>query len=260
MDKAVDIYNNFVHEYMNNDLYPAEHIVIEKFAKKWPNIKMLDIGIGAGRTTYHFAPITKHYTGIDYAQGMLEYCKTKIVKTNNTTLLHGDARDLSRFYAEGFDFVMFSMGGIDTVCHEERLNILTEIKKVLAKGGHFFFTTHSIRAFRNSRAYPEFKWYSPFRSLYYFFKNMKFNRKLKSMYGDSEVKEIRKCNWKMLKTGDHDFQIDVFHINPVVQIEQLNDLGFHVESVYGLYGGFADPETTQTNMLCYLCSLKSSDD
>lgn len=256
MDKTVDIYNEFVHEYLNYELYPAEHIVIGKFEKEWSTFKMLDIGIGAGRTTHHFAPITKHYTGVDYAEGMLKHCKNIIPKNHNTTLLHCDARDLSKFYEETFDFVMFSMGGIDSVGYDERLKILSEIKKVLAKDGYFFFATHSTRAFRNSRAYPRFKWHSLSKSLYHLYRYMRFNKKMKLLYSDDDVNEIHKCDWKILKTGDHDFKVDVFHINPVVQINQLNDIGFHVESIYGLGGGLVDPETTQANMLCYLCKLK----
>lgn len=260
MDKTIDIYNEFVHEYLSNRLYPGEHIVIGKFEKEWASFKMLDIGIGAGRTTHHFSPITKHYTGVDYAEGMLSHCRRSIPEKHNTTLLHCDARDLSRFYKEKFDFVMFSMGGIDSVGLKERLKILSEIKKVLSKDGYFFFATHSTRAFKNSRAYSRFKWHSPAESVYHLFKTMRFNRKIKSLYSDNDVTEIQKCDWKILKTGDHNFKVDVFHINPVVQIKQLNDNGFHVESIYGLDGGIADPETTQANMLCYLCKLKSGED
>lgn len=44
-----------------------------------------------------------------------------------------------------------------------------------------------------------------------------------------------------------------FTINPLVQIKQLNDLGLKDESVYGLDDGIVAPETTETNMLCFLC-------
>lgn len=259
MDKAVNIYNTYVYEYLSDKLYPSEHIIIGKFEKDWANFKMLDIGIGAGRTTHHFAPITKRYTGIDYAERMLEHCKNTIPKKHDTTLLHCDARDLSRFYDEKFDFIMFSMGGIDTFGYMERLKILNEIKKTLSKNGYFFFSTHSTRAFRNSRAYPRFKWLSPAKSLKQLFTTALFNRKMKSLYSEKDMNEIRMCDWKMLKTGDHDFNIDVFHINPVVQIKQLNDIGLEVESIYGLNGGIVDPATTDANMLCYLCKLKQAD-
>jgi ubiquinone/menaquinone biosynthesis C-methylase UbiE len=256
MDNTAALYNKLIHEYKDYKLYPSEHIIFGKFDGKWPNIKMLDIGVGTGRTTFTFAPITKHYTGIDYAEAMLQQCQKILPANINTTLAHCDARDLSRFYNQKFDFVMFSLNGIDSVNHSDRLKILAEVKKVLSKDGFFFFSTHSLRAFSNFRSRPKFKWYSPVKSLYHLLRNIMFNRRMKSFYKDSDVQEIQQCDWKILKTGDHDFKIDVYHIDPVVQIQHLDEIGFQVESIYGLYGGIENPETTQVNTLNYLCKLK----
>jgi ubiquinone/menaquinone biosynthesis C-methylase UbiE len=257
MDKTIALYNTLTHEYNDYKLYPAELMILGKFDNKWPNINMLDIGIGTGRTTLTFAPITKCYTGIDYSEGMLEQCKT-IIPTNSTTILaHCDARDLSQYYNQKFDFIMFSLNGIDSVNHSDRLKILAEVKKVLAENGYFFFSTHSIRAFRNFRPRPKFKWYSPAKSLYHLLSNIQFNRTMKSLYKDTDVQDIHQSDWKILKTGDHDFKIDVYHIDPVVQIQQLDEIGFQVESIYDLHGGIENVETTQANSLYYLCRLKT---
>jgi ubiquinone/menaquinone biosynthesis C-methylase UbiE len=260
MQNNVDLYNDYIHEYNDYNLYPAEQIIFGKFQEKWSNYTMLDIGIGTGRTTHHFAPITKHYTGIDYAEVMLNQCQKVLPANINATLAHVDARDLSRFYETPFDFVMFSLNGIDSVNHEDRLQILGEVKKVLAKDGYFFFSTHSLRAFKNFKLRPKFKWYSPAKSLYHLLKNMKFNRRMHSLYSDSHIKDIARLSWTILKTGDHDFKMDIYHIDPVAQIHQLKDAGFQVESIYGLYGGIENAETTQTNTLYYLRKLIPEDE
>ena len=133
MDQNVEIYNDYIHEYNDYKLYPAEQIIFGKFEDQWASFNILDIGIGTGRTTVNFAPLVKHYTGIDYAEIMLRHCQKKIPPATNTNLLQADARDLSRFYDTPFNFIMFSLNGIDSVSHEDRLRILREVRKILAQ-------------------------------------------------------------------------------------------------------------------------------
>lgn len=250
------LYNEYIHEYTDYKLYPAEHIIIGRFQEKWSDFRMLDIGIGTGRTTHSFAPLTKQYTGIDYAENMLNQCQKILPLTNSSDLFHCDARDLSRFYDQSFDFVMFSLNGIDSVDHSDRIKILAEVRKVISQDGHFFFSTHSLLGFGHSRPKPKFKWYSPVKSFYHIYHNQKFNRRIQTLYPESSLFKIRKNNWEILKTGAHDFKMDIYHINPVYQIQQLDNAGFQVISTYCLHGGIEDVETTQANTLYYLCKVK----
>ena len=48
-----------------NDLQPAEQLIIDRLAARLPTMKMLDIGVGAGRTTPYFCDRTADYIGID---------------------------------------------------------------------------------------------------------------------------------------------------------------------------------------------------
>ena len=256
MQQNLQTYNNYTHEYKDYHLYPAEQIIFGKFEDKWSDFRMLDIGIGTGRTTYHFSPLVKHYTGIDYAEMMVQKCREKIKVTENVILEQADARDLSKYYNDKFDFIMFTLNGIDSVSHEDRKNILQEIRKVLTKDGHFYFSSHSLRAFRNYREPPKFKWYSPAKSILQIVKTKMFNRRIKSFYSDKQVQSFSGSDWKILKTGAHDFNIDIHHIDPSYQLKQLNEIGFDVVSIYGLYGGIQDVKTTKCNTLYYLCKMK----
>lgn len=256
MHNNVALYNEYIHQYTDYKLYPAEHIILGKFQERWPNFKMLDIGIGTGRTTHTFAPMTRHYTGIDYAEVMLEQCRKIIPPRENINLIHCDARDLSQFYDRSFDFIMFSLNGIDSVNHDDRIKILKEVKKVLARDGYFFFSSHSLRGFKYLVPAPKFKWYSPVKSLYHLYRNLKYNWRMKNLYDANHVQDIRKADWKIVKTGDHDFKMDIYHVNPVFQVRQLDESGYQVESIYALYGRIENVETTQANTLYYLCKLK----
>jgi ubiquinone/menaquinone biosynthesis C-methylase UbiE len=56
---------------------------------------MLDLGIGAGRTAYTFAAITRRYVGVDYSPKMIELCRDQFPEGPSVKFIVGDASDLS---------------------------------------------------------------------------------------------------------------------------------------------------------------------
>jgi SAM-dependent methyltransferase len=253
LESNLTVYNQYVHEYTEYRLYPPEREILRRFRLQWANARFLDIGIGTGRTTYVFAALVARYVGIDYAEGMLQACRKVIPENETASYRHCDARDLSSYYGADFDFVMFSMNGIDSVDAASREAILGEIPKVLAPGGRFIFSTHSIRAFSLDRPWPSLAWRSPVRAAYQFLKALQYRmnrfRHARGLDGAS----ARKLPWAILKTGDHDFQIEIFHIDPVLQVQQLSRLGFRVETILDPLGRVADPATTDSEWLYYIC-------
>src|SRR5689334_21776172 len=69
--KVIDFYSQ------NTDLQPPEKTIVQILAPMLSNAKMLDVGVGAGRTTEYFAPIVKSYTAFDFSAGMIDQCKAK---------------------------------------------------------------------------------------------------------------------------------------------------------------------------------------
>lgn len=117
---------------------------------------ILDIGVGGGRTTAHLAPYTASYVGIDYSPEMIATARKSFP---GAELHHMDARDLSAFGDESFGVVWFSFNGIDYVSHEDRLRILSEIRRVMAPGGWFMMSSHNrdfalLQATRDPRRQP----------------------------------------------------------------------------------------------------------
>ena len=132
-------------------LRKPEITVLDELKEKLPNMKMLDIGVGAGRTTGHFACLTKEYVGIDYSPSMIAAAQKKFQNyPKKISLLTMDARNMTFFPDGYFDFVLFSYCGIDYVAHEDRLKILSEIRRLLRKGGFFSFSTHNLNYFKRS--------------------------------------------------------------------------------------------------------------
>src|SRR5437867_4307321 len=60
-----------------SELQKPEEVVLTMLRDRLKEMRMLDIGVGAGRTTFHLAPLVKEYIGVDYSQKMIEACKRR---------------------------------------------------------------------------------------------------------------------------------------------------------------------------------------
>ena len=137
-----------VSEYASFDfLLAPEQTILEALAPSLASARMLDVGVGAGRTTLHFAPLAGEYVGIDISPDMIEACRTRFDDASwNATFAVADARDLGRFESGSFDFVLFSFNGLDTVGgRSDRMAALGEIHRVCRSGGGFCFSSSNLR-------------------------------------------------------------------------------------------------------------------
>jgi ubiquinone/menaquinone biosynthesis C-methylase UbiE len=128
----------------------GEEKAIADVAAQVRGVPILDIGVGAGRTTPLLLELSSDYTAVDFLPEMVAVAKRKFP---NVRIEWADARDLSRFEDAQFRFVMFSWNGIDAIDHEGRAQALREIHRVLAPGGHFLFSTLNERG-PEARAKP----------------------------------------------------------------------------------------------------------
>lgn len=120
-------------------LQPPEQTVLDELAPELGQMDMLDLGVGAGRTAWHFAPRVKTYLGLDYARTMIERCKQDLP---GYAFVVGDASRLD--LADGsYDLVLFSYNGIDHLEPEDRQRALREMKRVLRPGGLMVFSSHN---------------------------------------------------------------------------------------------------------------------
>ena len=100
---------------------------------------ILDIGIGAGRTTGPLAKQFRNYIGIDYSPELIDAAR---IRYPNKNLQVMDARKLD--FDMQFDCVMFSFNGIDSVDYANRQIILRQIAAVIKPGGYFIYSTHNL--------------------------------------------------------------------------------------------------------------------
>ena len=107
----------------------------------WEGGRVLDMGVGGGRTTETLAKSAAAYVGVDYSQAMVDVASARYPAQD---FRQADARDLSAFADESFDFVLFSYNGLDCVGHADRLQVLAEVHRVVRPGGVFMFSSHNI--------------------------------------------------------------------------------------------------------------------
>src|SRR5580704_12997780 len=119
---------------------PGERAALGHVAAAAKDQPILDLGVGGGRTVPLLRAISRDYTAIDYTPELVEACKARYPDVH---VLHGDARDLSRFAERSFQLAVFSFNGIDAVNSDDRITILREVHRVLRPGGVFVFSAHN---------------------------------------------------------------------------------------------------------------------
>jgi ubiquinone/menaquinone biosynthesis C-methylase UbiE len=200
-------------------LQPAEQTILESLRSQLSTFKMLDIGVGGGRTSQHFAKIVADYTGIDYSAEMISACQKRFATTAQTIRFDlCDARDLSRFPDNSFDFILFSFNGIDYISHRDRLQVLQEVQRVGKPGGYFCFSTHNLQNFEREFCLNHQLRINPiatYTNLVMFSLLRFFNRNL-------TLEQIKQSAHALIKDESHNFQLRTYYIRPHSQIEQLS--------------------------------------
>lgn len=192
---------------------------------------VLDIGIGAGRSTRYLLPLAGSYIGVDYSPDMVREAQSHFPEAR---LEERDARDLSAYGDRRFDVVVFSFNGMDCLSHEGRMQTLAEIRRVLKPGGLFAFSAHN-------RDRPEVKPYA-LRHLNISKHPVRMARNLAEWLRG--IRDWRASLHCAVKTKEyalrHDsgnfFKVPMYYISKREQVKQLERLGFAVEAIYDRKG------------------------
>lgn len=212
-DDVVSFYNEA------NTLLPAERAILSELKPEITDKKILDIGVGGGRTTPYLLDISDDYTAIDYSE---EMAKLTAAKYPFARILQMDATNMAEFEDSSFDFAIFSYNGMDSVSHESRIKIINEVYRVLKPGGRFVFSSHN-REFHNFNKLPwrwKVKWNLKFvifilHCLYHLPKHYKMKKH-----------EVFADDYAIVNDGDHRFSLLLYYVSIQKQIEQLSKIGF----------------------------------
>jgi SAM-dependent methyltransferase len=241
------------------ELQRPEQVLLRRLGGRWADLSVLDLGVGAGRTAYTFAPIAGRYVGVDYSPRMVELSRELIGEDESIRFLVGDAREIADVLGERFDVVLFSFNGIDSVSHGDRLRILEQVRRACRDEGYFFFSSHSLRSLPFSVDPPRFVPHRPLRSLYRSLRSLPLEIRTRKLNASVNRDVIEQRGWTLLRDGAHGFDLELYYVTPGYQVRQLADAGFgHVE-VLDARGRTVDARDPGADRwLSYLCRPTAS--
>ncbi len=242
------------HYRQENELQLPEKSILQMLEKHLPKMKMLDIGVGGGRTTLHFANLAKEYLGVDYSEEMVTACKMRFPDApENISFQVCDATNMKALNDNSYDFVLFSFNGIDSISHEDRDKAFREIKRIGKPGGYFCFSTHNLNSAEqlfnfklqiNGPTYKKFKKTLKWAMLNFIYNNYR------------EIRTLNQSQFAILNDGVHLFKIKNYYIRPLEQIRKLEEF-FSDTQVYSLSTGEIiannDLEKNKDPWLYYIC-------
>jgi SAM-dependent methyltransferase len=126
-----------------NELYTdaGERAAIEYVRDEARGKPILDLGVGMGRTIRILKPLTSDYRAIDYMPLMVRICRERYP---DESIEVGDARNLAGFPSGHFGLVYFSYNGIDAVSAADRRLVFRAVRRALAPGGLFLFSSLNL--------------------------------------------------------------------------------------------------------------------
>lgn len=201
------------------DLQPPETTIFNILCDILPGMSMLDIGVGAGRTTPYFAGLVKEYIGIDYSEKMISRCRERFAgATENVHFRVCDVRSMAMFDDSSFDLVWFSFNGLDNMPHSDRLVALKEIYRIGKPGSYFCFSTHNLQYINQLGMRQQLYW-KPGAML----KRLKDWAQLSFVYNNPiQILKLMGANYAFINDGAHDYRLKQYYITPSEQLSQLD--------------------------------------
>ena len=151
--------------------FPPEEIIHRRLQNWLPGKSVLDVGVGAGRTTQVFGQLAQRYLGVDYSDRMISACEERFAGMGDPFEFRVvDAQEI-RLVGDPWDLILFSFNGIDHLDLTDRIRFFGDVRSMLSPSGWFWFSSHNIRSLpaiyavriedgapRNERVYALFSW------------------------------------------------------------------------------------------------------
>lgn len=238
-----------------SELLAPEQTILDLLLPELRTARMLDLGVGGGRTTLHFARCVREYVGVDYSPNMIRECRRRFATyPEPLSFAVCDARSLAIFADESFDFILFSLNGIDYVDHADRLAILKEIGRVGKPGGWFCFSTHNLNYCAQLFELRNIISLNP-----KFAKRTAKALALRFLYNwRVRAVGLGRSPYMMINDGSHSRQLLTYYIRPEQQLNQLRG-GFKEVRVFRSAGseilGRDEFRKIQDPWVYYLCRI-----
>ncbi|MXN64870.1 methyltransferase domain-containing protein [Stappia sp. GBMRC 2046] len=231
-------------------LSPPEAVIFERYRQAYENRRVLDLGVGSGRTTGPLVNYARDYLGTDISPQMLAHA---MKRHPSARFMVSDLRELGQLDEPPFDFILIAYNTIDVLTHDDRISFLRAVRDRLCPGGRFVFSTHN-RAWTKAGMPPQLP--------------RKTSRVGWPRYGWRFLKAMRALNnhhrLAQFQRSEDDYAIVtgsihrsglVYCIDREAQERQLASSGFKVESAYAidgreLHAGDLAPDSYNLHFVC----------
>ncbi len=251
-------------DYAQRDyLFKPEKQIIKDLAPRLAQMRMLDMGVGGGRTTKYFAPLVKEYKGADYAVNMVQVCNEKF--GGKISFTECDARNMEDIENDAFDFVLFSYNGMDSFGHEDRKAAFKEIHRILRHDGIFCFSSHNLgweglydlfRLRTSKRDANIFKGISSLIKRSY--RIFRLNFLNGSFFMKSHIERLREQGYGLLYDNSLKGRAVIYYITYQEQLMQLKEAGFYHILAYSTEGicTSQEKELNRGGWIYYVCNVR----
>lgn len=222
---------------------PAEQRWLTDYASELAG-DVVDLGIGAGRSTALLAPLAASYIGIDYSPELVGAARERFPDLD---LRVGDARSLTDIDDASADVVVFTFNGIDYADHEGRLQILAEVHRILRSGGLFLFSGHN----RDLRGFDKVAFRDFYRSGRPVLSELRRAARLSARHRRMKRSNTHTADHAIVNDAGHDFTLLTYYIGEREQHAQLQAAGFSVEQTLTTAGRESAGTSTESPYLYY---------
>lgn len=220
---------NLVQTYLPVKLHPSEATALVRYRDDIHGQTVLDLGCGAGRLTTYLRPLVKKYVGLDVSAHMVHHCRKTF---QGLEFIHGDMRSLRPFHHGSFDAIFAVANLFDAVSHEERLQVLAEVRRVLVPGGLLVFSTHN-RNYVHAGSGPKVRFHrnpiTQMRVLVEYLLESRNHRRIKPFH-------YFEADYALLNDSGNSYHTLHYYITREVQQRQLENAGFELIESLGDWG------------------------
>jgi SAM-dependent methyltransferase len=212
--------------YAGQSLCPAETIILLRHRNAFAMQRVLDLGVGSGRTTRYLLPFAASYLGIDLSSQMLARCKRDFPSAD---LRQIDIRAIGTIGADAFDFVMASWAVLDALAPEDRAAALRAVAHITARSGMLVLSAHNREAKLAGRP-PSMVWQRrpdrlALEIMHYCVACLNYNR--------LSTLRVENPEYALFNDMAHRWQGVFYYIDREQQCRQLDQVGFDVIEIVG---------------------------
>lgn len=229
LNRAVYHAPGVAQHYQSTSLERVEVAALIRHQPGFAGRRVLDLGVGTGRTIDFLRPLASRYVCLDYAPEMVEFVRS----TRPDVEVHlADMRDLSQWPTETFDFVFGPNNVLDALSHDDRLRSLREVRRVLSSTGLLVFTSHN-RQFRFAQSGPRLQYSrNPVTQL------ANIARYLRQQLNHRRLAPLRRFerDYALLNDNGHDYALLHYYVDRDIQRQQLEHAGFRLVEILDYSG------------------------